>query len=123
MTPAGVGLLKAMGHNCYVEQNAGLGAGFSDLDYEHEEHGSSTLPLELFARASLILKVARPTIEEIDMLREGSILMGFQHLAVERRERIDTLLQKKSLLLRTIWCRPTTERFPCRRRSVRPPAA
>lgn len=94
MTPAGVGLLKAMGHTCYVEQNAGLGAGFSDLDYEHEGARIVYSPLELFARATLILKVARPTIEEIEMLREGSILMGFLHLAVERRERIDTLLQK-----------------------------
>jgi len=34
LTPAGVELLKAGGHACYVEKEAGKGTGFSDVDYE-----------------------------------------------------------------------------------------
>jgi alanine dehydrogenase len=34
LTPAGVELLTAEGHNCCVESGAGVGAGFADLDYE-----------------------------------------------------------------------------------------
>jgi alanine dehydrogenase len=94
LTPAGVGLLTAMGHSCYVEKSAGLGAGFSDLDYEREGGKIVYSPLELYARSMLLLKFARPTAEEIDMLNEGSIVLGFLHLVVSRRERIETLLRK-----------------------------
>jgi alanine dehydrogenase len=34
MTPMGVQLLTQEGHTCYVEHEAGLGAGFSNLEYE-----------------------------------------------------------------------------------------
>ncbi len=95
LTPAGVGLLTAMGHSCYVEKDAGLGAGFSDLDYQHQGGKTVYSPLELYARSSLLLKVARPTADEISMLNERAIVLGFLHLAVSRRERVDTLLQKK----------------------------
>jgi alanine dehydrogenase len=95
LTPAGVGLLAAMGHTCYVEKNAGLGAGFSDLDYEREGGKIVYSPLELYKRSRLLLKFARPTAEEIDLLNEGSILLGFLHLVVSPRERIQTLLEKK----------------------------
>jgi len=34
LTPAAVGRLVAAGHTCAVEKNAGLGAGYADLEYE-----------------------------------------------------------------------------------------
>ena len=34
MTPAGVKMLTRQGHTCYVEHEAGLGAGFNDQEYE-----------------------------------------------------------------------------------------
>jgi alanine dehydrogenase len=34
LSPAGVEMLCRSGHSCFVEHNAGIGAGFSDLDYE-----------------------------------------------------------------------------------------
>ena len=34
LTPYGVELLTRAGHVCYVETQAGLGAGFSDQHYE-----------------------------------------------------------------------------------------
>jgi len=34
LTPAGVALLSGAGHSYFVEQVAGLGAGFSDVDCE-----------------------------------------------------------------------------------------
>ena len=34
MTPAGVQMLTQAGHTCYIEHEAGLGAGFSDREYE-----------------------------------------------------------------------------------------
>lgn len=95
ITPAGIELLRAAGHACYVETNAGRGAGFSDVDYQQAGATIVYSPDEAYGRAGLVLKVARPTAEEVEWLREGSILMGFLHLAAGRRERVEALLDRR----------------------------
>lgn len=77
LTPSGVGLLIKDGHSCFVESGAGLGAGFDDYDYERM---GATLVYdgeELYGRSTLILKVLRPTIEEIEWMSDGKALMCF----------------------------------------------
>ena len=81
LTPIGVQLLSADGHAVYVERGAGLGAGFSDRDYEQSGARIVYQPQEAYGRADLVLKVARPTAEECEWLREGQTLMGLLHLA------------------------------------------
>ncbi|HLF26666.1 MAG TPA: alanine dehydrogenase [Anaerolineae bacterium] len=95
LTPAGVELLTAARHACYVEKNAGSGAGFSDVDYERAGARIVYSSEEVYGRADLVLKVARPTEEEVAWLREGSTLMGFLHLAAGKRERVEGLLAKR----------------------------
>jgi alanine dehydrogenase len=70
LTPAGVELLTAGGHTCYVEHDAGRGTGFADLDYERAGGRIVYSGQEAFGRAGLVLKVERPTAEEIEWLRE-----------------------------------------------------
>jgi len=95
LTPAGVELLTADGHVCYVESEAGLGAGFANTDFERAGAKIVYTPDEAYGRADLVLKVAKPTSQEVNWLREGCILMGFLHLAIGRRDRVDTLLAKR----------------------------
>ncbi|HET7089726.1 MAG TPA: alanine dehydrogenase [Anaerolineae bacterium] len=95
LTPAGVELLTAGGHHCYVERSAGRGAGFSDVDYERAGARIVYSPEEAYGRADLVLKVSRPIAEEVGWLRDGCILMGFLHLAAGRRERVEGLLDKR----------------------------
>ncbi|CAG0931664.1 alanine dehydrogenase [Thermoflexales bacterium] len=95
LTPIGVQLLAAEGHAVYVERGAGLGAGFSDRDYEQAGARIVYQPQEAFGRAELVLKVARPTAEECEWLREGQTLMGLLHLAAARRSRVEALLEKR----------------------------
>jgi len=94
LTPAGVELLTAGGHTCYVERGAGLGAGFSDEDYQSAGGHIVYSGEEAFMRADLVIKVARPTIEEFDWMREGQTIMGFLHLASAQRDKIQALLSK-----------------------------
>jgi alanine dehydrogenase len=94
LTPAGVELLTADGHVCYVESQAGIGACFSDTDYERAGARMVYTPEEAYGRADLVLKVAKPTVEEVGWLKDGSILMGFLHLSIGRRDRVDILLSK-----------------------------
>lgn len=95
MTPAGVEALTRFGHPCYVEHEAGLGAGFNDMDYEQAGARIVYAPEEAFGRADLVLKVARPLYEELQWLRPGVSLAGLLHLASARHEKIELLKNKE----------------------------
>jgi alanine dehydrogenase len=95
LTPAGIELLTRDGHTCYVEREAGLGAGFSDYDYERAGARIVYTPDEVFGRADLLLKVTRPTEEEMEWIPDGQIVAGFLHLASARRLKVTVLLERK----------------------------
>ena len=94
LTPAAVQMLVKNGHTCYVEHNAGEGAGFSDQEYGLAGARIVYTPHEVFGRADLLLKVARPTYEELGWLRAGTTIMGLLHLTSSRRDKINVLLEK-----------------------------
>jgi alanine dehydrogenase len=94
LTPAVVGRLVAAGHTCSIEKNAGLGAGYADLDYEKAGGRIVYSGEEAYGRATLVCKVSKPTEEEVHWLNDGAILMGFLHLAAGQREKIEALLAK-----------------------------
>ncbi len=95
LTPVGVGLLTKDGHACYVESGAGEGAGFDDYDYERLGATIVFDGQELYARSSLLLKVLRPTMEEIQWMHEGQILLGFLGLIAAAREEVDLLIERQ----------------------------
>jgi alanine dehydrogenase len=95
LTPGGVKMLCDHGHTCHVEHNAGLGAGFSDQDFEQSGARIVYTPHEVFGRADLVLKVARPLQDELDWLRPGITLAGLLHLTSARQEKIQTLLDRQ----------------------------
>jgi alanine dehydrogenase len=95
LTPAGIELLTQEGHTCYVEREAGLEAGFSDYDYERAGARVVYTPDEVFGRADLLLKVTRPTDEEMEWVLSGQIMAGFLHLASARRAKVTMLLEKR----------------------------
>jgi len=95
LTPAGVELLTAAGHTCSVEHDAGQGAGFPDRAYEKAGARIVYSSEEAYGRADLVLKVSPLMSEEIPWLREGSILMGFLHLAAGKPDVVQALLADK----------------------------
>jgi alanine dehydrogenase len=95
LTPAGVEILSHLGHQVFVEHDAGLGAGFSDQDYERAGARLAYSAQEVFGRADFLLKIARPLKQELEWLKDESILGGFLHLASSSQDQIDLLLEKK----------------------------
>jgi alanine dehydrogenase len=95
LTPAGVQMLGADGHVCYVERGAGLGAGFSDEDFAAVGARTVYSGEEAYGRADLVLKVARPTAEELRWLRPGQTVLAFWHLASASPDHLETLLQRR----------------------------
>ena len=94
LTPAGVQLLSQAGHTCFIEHNAGIGSGFSDYDYQRAGGQIVYSGEEIYGRADLLLKVARPTEEEFEWAREESIILGFLHLAAGTSKKSDILVEK-----------------------------
>jgi alanine dehydrogenase len=91
ISPAGIQMLAKQGHQCFVEHNAGLGAGFSDQEFEYAGARIAYTAHEVFGRADLLLKVTRPLLDEIEWLRPGTALAGLLHLASARLDKIEAL--------------------------------
>ena len=95
LSPAGVEILSHFGHQVFVEHDAGASAGFSDLDYEKSGARIAYSAQEVFGRADFLVKISRPTRQELEWLQDGAILTGFLHLASSSQDQIDLLLAKK----------------------------
>ncbi|HUF40113.1 MAG TPA: alanine dehydrogenase [Anaerolineales bacterium] len=94
LTPAGVELLTREGHGCYIERGAGVGAGFQDDSYRAAGGRIVYSGEEVYGRADLVLKVARPTDEELDWLVPMQTLMAYLYLPSARPEKLQALLDK-----------------------------
>src|SRR5512138_316236 len=95
LSPAGVEILTQQGHQVYVEHEAGIGAGFDDRQFEIAGARIVYSPEEVFVRGDLLLKVARPTKEELDWIRANTTVVGLLHLASSREDKVEILLEKK----------------------------
>ncbi|MBM4130735.1 alanine dehydrogenase [bacterium] len=99
LPPRAAGELVARGHVVHVEVRAGLGAGFTDEQYEQAgarvAHGAD----EVWGRADLIAKVGKPLPEEYPFIREGQIIASVMSLAAAERGLIDLLLERRCLAI------------------------
>ena len=81
LTPDNVSEYVHHGHMVYVENGAGEGAGFSDMDYTAAGAEILSTAAQVYAKAEMIVKVKEPEPCEYDLLREGQILFTYLHLA------------------------------------------
>ncbi|NIM92411.1 MAG: alanine dehydrogenase [Anaerolineales bacterium] len=95
LPPAGVGMFAKQGHTVYVESSAGDGAGFTDDDYAKAGARIVYTQEEVFGRADLVLKFARPLLQELELLRPRTTVSGFLHLAATRQEKLDLMVTKE----------------------------
>ena len=94
LTPSGVGVLVANGHQVYIETNAGLLAHFSDQAYSEAGAQVVSTVAELYQKADLIVKVAPPEPEEVALLREQHILISALHLGAVRGDFFQSLFDR-----------------------------
>jgi alanine dehydrogenase len=82
--PSVVYQLTKLGHEVYVEKNAGSGAGFPDEEYA--QAGALLLDNhdDIFHEATLVVKVKEPLPSEYSLLRKDQILFTYLHLAANR---------------------------------------
>ena len=97
MTPAGVEILRQKGHTTLVEQNAGVGSGFTDEAYQ--QAGAEIVeggPEKIFETADMVMHVKEPQPAEYELIRPGQILFTYLHLAADRQQ-TDALIRRKSV--------------------------
>jgi alanine dehydrogenase len=82
LTPAAVLALAQAGNSVYVQSEAGIGAGFSNEDYRDAGAQIVYTPDEVYGRAAVIAKIARPTAAEHALFQPGQTLCAFLHLTV-----------------------------------------
>ncbi len=82
--PSVVYQLNRLGHEVYVEQDAGTGAGYPDSEYEEAGAIMSGDHAKIFREGDLIVKVKEPLPAEYPLLREGQIIFTYFHLAATK---------------------------------------
>ena len=83
LTPAGVVSFLNAGHTVLVENNAGIGSGFSNEDYANAGAQIIESASDVWAKSEMIMKVKEPLESEYEYFRPGLILFTYLHLAAE----------------------------------------
>ncbi len=94
LTPSSVAVLVGRGHEVVIERGAGMPAQFQDNDYSEAGAMVVESPEEVF-KADMILKVAPPTHNEIEMLRHKQILVSALQLTVQPKDTLKRMMEKR----------------------------
>ena len=84
MTPQGVDALVSHHHRVLVEKSAGMGSGFSDLEYGKTGAILVDKAKDIWNEAEMVVKVKEPLEPEFSLMRPGQVLFTYLHLAASR---------------------------------------
>lgn len=98
LVPASVASLIAHGHRVVIEAGAGEKSNYSDHDYSEVGADIAYSPKQVY-KADVIMKVAPPTLEEIEFLRPNQILFSPLHLPIITADYLNRLKQKRVIAL------------------------
>lgn len=94
LTPDAVAALSAQGHRIVIETGAGDGSNYSDQEYSDAGAKISYDVKEAFA-CTIILKVAPPSLEEIELINPQSVLISALQLKTQKKIFFETLAKKR----------------------------
>ncbi len=94
LVPDAVALLVNNGHRIIVEAGAGSAAHFEDTDYS-EAGAEIAYSAEEVYKADIILKIAPPTLEEIENMKTKQTLFSALQLTVQPENFLKKLVAKK----------------------------
>lgn len=94
ITPDAVQVLVENGHSIFIEEGAGSGAFFTDLQYAEVGATIVKTPKEAFQQ-DLVLKINPPTREEIQYLKPYSYLISALQINLRDADYFQSLSEKK----------------------------
>jgi len=102
LVPDAVALLVNNGHRIIVETNAGKMANFQDHDYS-EAGAQIVYSAEEVYKADIILKVAPPSPQEIEMMQQRQTLISALQLTVQPEDFLKQLMAKRITAIAFDW--------------------
>lgn len=112
LVPDDVGLLINHGHHVIVETGAGKNANFQDNDYSEAGAQIAYNAQEVYKQAEIIIKVAPPSLEEIDLMQARQALLSTLQLPAQPENFIKKLTEKKITALAFEWIKDEDGVFP-----------
>jgi alanine dehydrogenase len=99
LTPYAVSRLTEHGHTVLVERNAGLDARFSNAEYEEAGANVVFSSEEAYKRADIVCRVGLLTHDELDLLKDESVICAFHHLGVAPRQTVEQLMNRRATIV------------------------
>ncbi len=111
LVPESVALLVQQGHTIIIEREAGMAAGFTDLEFTEAGATITKSKQEVFA-CDAVIKVTPPTHEEIGMMESRKLLISALNFCGRDRNYFTALLKKKTTAISYECIRDKSGRFP-----------
>jgi alanine dehydrogenase len=94
LTPEGVGVLVANGHQVMIESNAGKGSNYTDKDYG--EVGAKIVydKKEIF-NCSILVKSAPISDSDCELLKPNTTIISPIHMAIMKKDILEKMMEKK----------------------------
>jgi len=102
LVPDAVALLVNNGHTVVVETNAGKMSNFQDHDYSEAGAQIVYSPEDVF-KADIILKVAPPSPQEVEMMQQKQTLISALQLTVQPENFLKQLMAKRITAIAFDW--------------------
>ncbi len=111
LVPSAVGLLVSNGHRVLIETGAGVSANFTDSDYS-EAGAQIAYTAEDVYKADLILKVAPPSLKELEYFKDKQTLMSILQIGMQAEGYVQKLSNKKITALAYEYLKDETQVYP-----------
>lgn len=112
LVPSSIHTLTSRGHEVIIETGAGLASNFRDNDFSEAGAQIAYSAAEVYRKAHIIIKVAPPTLEEIDMMNSGSVLISPLQLPTITAEYLYRLKNKRIIALAMEYIQDASGSFP-----------
>ena len=112
LVPSGVSNLTSRGHRVLIQTGAGKQSNFSDHEFSEQGGEIAYSAQEVYQKARIILKVAPPTLDEIEMMQPGTVLISPLQLPTITAEYLFRLKHKRIIALAMEYLQDEQGAFP-----------
>ncbi len=111
LVPASIAGLVAAGHNVLIEAGAGLKTNY--IDHRFSEAGAEiAYSKERVFKSDILIKVAPPTLDEIDLMHPGQVLISPLQIPILNAEYVEKLMKKRVIALAMEYIKDEFGSFP-----------
>lgn len=112
IVPEAVNMLVENGYRVVIEENAGLGACFTDSEYSEAGGEIVNTAKEVYEQADIIAKVSPLSMPEIELVKKGQTIISAIHISAQTPEYFKKLSEKKVIALAYEFIRDSFNSFP-----------